>query len=781
MAISKKNKENSMAIERSYELVIIGGGLAGMFGAIAAARLGTKVALINDRPVLGGAGSSESRVGIGGVESERGMPNVPFFFHHARETGLMEEFTLENKVRNPSKCWSLFDMVFWSMVTAEPNLTLYLNTSAMRAEMKDDETIEAIRCWQTTTFKEFLIRGKIFIDASGDGHIAYDAGALYRLGRESKTEFGESLAPDKADTYTMAPSIYLEWRDAGHPVPFMPPKWAKPLSDADLLPMKTSLPNAYPENRFHDAIRLRIRKYGFWWMEFGGLKDTISDAEEIRDELYRIAYGMWDKIKNWSSGAADTLDLTWVGPVPGKRESRRFIGDHMLTQGDIWGKTAFPDSVAYGGRAIDLHTPGNIYARFTPAEYVSSKGLYSIPYRCLYSKNIKNLMMAGRNISVSHVALGSMRVMRQTAIIGEASGTAAALCIKYGVTPRGLYEQYTTELQQQLLKQDCFILDRKNEDPNDFARTAKVTASSTLPQEIVPLDEREMNVFELDISRGHIFRVTESHLESVTLFLESRRPEDFEIKLGLRASTSIYDFSATEDIATATAVVPGTGEPQPVNQQPPIASIKQSWVTFKFDIDVEPGYYWVWLPEHMDIYWIGVNDREPIGTRRVVWDEALGVYRPLKDYGSYCFKLNPQSKPYTGENVVSGVAHPTDEGANIWISERKLPQYIDLDFGQPKEIDTVYLTFDSNLNKEYGPRFLWLSGPRPEIVRDYIVNAEVDGRWVKVVEEQGNFQRHKIHTFNNPVTTQKIRLEVLATNGVSEARIYEIRAYREQN
>ena len=149
--------------------------------------------------------------------------------------------------------------------------------------------------------------------------------------------------------------------------------------------------------------------------------------------------------------------------LPGKRESRRFVGDHMLTQNDIQEKKLFHDRIAYGGRAIDLHTPGNIYARYTPAEYVPIDGLYNITYRCLYSKNITNLMLAGRNVSVTHVALGTTRVQRQTTIMGQATGTAAYLCITHNTTPRGIYENHITELQQLLLKQDCYILELKNE------------------------------------------------------------------------------------------------------------------------------------------------------------------------------------------------------------------------------------------------------------------------------------------------------------------------------
>lgn len=767
----------SEPIERSYDVVVIGGGLAGISAAISSARLGSKVALIHDRPVLGGASSSESRVVPSGVMQMRDLADVPNWYSHSRETGIIEEIMLEHRYRNPGMYYSIWDMVLWDKVTSEPNISLYLNTSAMKAIMQDDTTISGVKAWQINTYKEFLIMGQLFIDASGDGHIAYDAGAEYRMGRESEDEFGENLAPAKADTHTMANSMYIMWRDVGRPVSFSPPKWAKTLSDADLLIAKATWKESVPEHRIYDAPHLQMWNRGWFWLEYGGMGDTIKDSAEINDELIRLAYGMWNKIKNYGEGA-ENYDLSWVQTVPGKRESRRFVGDYILTQNDIMSHTLFPDRVAYGGRPIDLHPPGGIYSKYAPAEYVLTKGLYSIPFRCLYSKNIKNLMMAGRNISVTHVALGSTRVQGQTAIMGEAVGVAAYLCKKYNTTPRGIYKEYTKELQQLLLKEDCFIIGVNNEDPGDLAKTAKITASSTKILEVTDNRIYDVNVFELNTARAQMFLVTEPRIESIELLLESRCEDDIKIQLRLRSAESLYDFTSEKDIVTASVVLPGTGSPQPVNQQPPIAATQRSWVTFKLDQKVDPGYYWVWLHSKPDVYWCGVGG-EPIATRRVVMKN--GEWRPINERGTYCFKLTPPSKPYGGENVVSGVKRPTDK-TNIWISEPGLPQYVELDFGKPNIIDTIYLTFDNNLDKErmggWKRDKAFIGGPVPECGRDYALFCDVKGSWVKLVEENGNYQRHRRHSFD-AVTTRKIRLEVRATNGIDEARVYEIRCYRE--
>jgi hypothetical protein len=457
-------------IVESYDLVVIGGGMAGICASIAAARLGCKVALVHDRPVLGGNASSEIRVSISGADSR---------FKNARETGILEELRLEYRFRDHDvdvngEINSIWDMILWEWVTRETNLKLYLNTPATHAIMKDDNTIEAIKTRQMGTEKEFRLEGDIFIDSSGDGYIAYKAGADFRMGREAQHEFNESIAPEIADNLTLGSSLLFESKNMGRPVKFTPPDWAYDYPSDDSFPF-----------RGHNRITS-----GFWWIEYGGELNTITDNDEIRDELWKVLFGVWDHIKNHGDHGAENYALDWVGTIPGKRESRRFMGDHVLTQNDIESANPFPDRVAYGGWSIDLHPPKGIYSPGKPAEFNGFPNLYSIPFRCLYSKNITNLMMAGRNISTTHVAFGSTRVMATCAIEGQAAGTAASLCKKYNVLPREVYGSHISELQQQLLKDDCYILDMKNTDDADLALKATVTASSFdsgdyMPQNVV--------------------------------------------------------------------------------------------------------------------------------------------------------------------------------------------------------------------------------------------------------------------------------------------------------
>lgn len=438
---------------KDYEVVVIGGGMAGVCSAIASARHGAKTALINNRPVLGGNASSEIRMHICGADYHG-------FRQNARETGIIEEILLDNKRVNRSHSFSILDTILWEKTRFQENLDLYLNTHITSLTKKEDKIIKVIG-EQLTSEKAFELNGQIFIDATGDGTIAYLAGAEYMSGREGKEKFGEKFAPDKPDNHTMGNTLLFTAVDIGKKVEFIKPEWANTYREEDL---------AYRE---HHEINS-----GYWWIEIGGDNlDVIQDGETIRDELLKAVYGVWDHIKNSGHHNADNFALDWVGFLPGKRESRRIVGDYVLKEQDLFEGKIFDDAIAYGGWPMDMHTVGGIRTRREPNDFIMMEDLYTIPYRSIYSKNISNLMMAGRDISASHMAFGSTRVMATCAVIGQASGTAAAMCIDKKVSPRGLKE-HVHELQQKLLKEDCFIPGFKNEDKNDLALTSNISASS---------------------------------------------------------------------------------------------------------------------------------------------------------------------------------------------------------------------------------------------------------------------------------------------------------------
>ncbi len=439
------------------DVVVVGGGMAGVCAAIAAARNGASVVLIQDRPVLGGNSSSEIRMHIVGADCSGRRNDTD-----SRETGILEELRLEDAVRNPQRSFNMWDLLLYEWVKREHNITLMLNTSCIGVQMSEETRIGAVIALRNSTEDLFTVRGKVFIDCSGDGRLGVEAGAEFRKGREGRDEFGESLAPPKSDHKTLGSSILFITRKHDRPMPFKPPDWIRKFPRCEDLP-----------HRPHSSW-----EYGYWWVEWGGELDTIKDNERIRDELLAIALGVWDHIKN--SGLhpeSENWALEWLGFLPGKRENRRFIGDYILTQHDLERGEIFEDGVAYGGWAIDLHPPEGIDTK-EPPNIAVKVPLYNIPFRCLYSRNIGNLLFAGRNISATHVAFGSTRVMGTCSVMGQAVGTAAALCVHYNCTPRELGKEAIKELQQLLFKQDAYIIGVTNSDPYDIARTAEVKASS---------------------------------------------------------------------------------------------------------------------------------------------------------------------------------------------------------------------------------------------------------------------------------------------------------------
>jgi hypothetical protein len=439
-------------------VVIVGGGLSGVCAALAAARHGARTVLIHDRPVLGGNSSSEIRVHICGADESGARP-------HARESGILEELRLEEAVRNPQRCATMWDLILWEKVSAEPNITLLLNTACDGAETGAEGRIAAVLASRPGTEERFRVGGRLFIDCSGDGRLGAEAGAAWRCGREGPEEFGEPHA-EGPDPDTMGASLMWQARDMGHPVPFQRPAFAHHYETCEELP-----------HRGHEAL-----EHGHWWVEYGGELDTIADGEAIRDELLACMMGVWDHVKNHCPRVdARNWALTWFGFVPGKRESRRLLGDYILTENDLLRATRFEDAVCHGGWSLDTHPPAGIRSPEPPSAHIHCPDMYDIPLRSLSSRSVPNLLMAGRIASCTHMAMGSTRVAATGAVMGQAAGTAAALCVARGCLPRDVATQHIAELQQALVRDDVYLVDRRLDDPWDRARTAQVRASSEAP------------------------------------------------------------------------------------------------------------------------------------------------------------------------------------------------------------------------------------------------------------------------------------------------------------
>ena len=416
-----------------YELIVVGGGVPGCSAAISAARLGVKVALIQDRPVLGGNASTEVRVHI------CGKINLPPYTHLGDLVKEMGAPAVGNGQYN-EKLYK--DQILYDLVKAEENITLYTCIHVYKAEM-DSTGKKIVACYgqDIRTGAQTRFVGKWFVDCTGDAMLGYEAGADYHIGREAKSEYGEAAAPEKEDMMTMGASVMWTTIEDANPTTFPTLAWAHQFTAESAIPSV----------------------HGDWQWETGIGYDQVYDIERIRDNGLRAAFGHWSYMKNqikegkWYDKCVNRK-LGWVSWIAGKRESRRLLGDVVLKQQDIQGKKEWQDACVTASWSIDLHLPEARNHKFFPGDefysyaYHNKKSDYAIPYRTLYSRNIDNLFMAGRNISVTHVGLGTVRVMRTGGMMGEVVGMAASLCKKYDTNPRGVYNFHLDELKKLMEK-----------------------------------------------------------------------------------------------------------------------------------------------------------------------------------------------------------------------------------------------------------------------------------------------------------------------------------------
>lgn len=494
------------------DLVVVGGGLSGVCCAITAARAGTQVILVQDRPVLGGNASSEVRLWILGATSHMGNNN-----RWAREGGVIDELLVENMYRNPEGNPLILDTITLEKVVSEPNITLLLNTAVFDLEKDPDDADKITKvmafCPQNST--QYELSAPLFCDASGDGIVGFLAGAAFRMGAESSEEFGEKFAPTSQYGELLGHSMYFYSKDVGKPVKYVAPSFALDVTD--------KVPRFRSFNTQDFGCRL-------WWLEYGGRLDTVHETETIKWELWKVIYGVWDYIKN--SGKfpeAENLTLEWVGTIPGKRESRRFEGDYMLIQQDIVEQRPHYDDVAFGGWSIDLHPADGVFSEKPGCNQWHSKGTYGIPYRCFYSRNVKNLFLTGRIISASHVAFGSSRVMATSAHGGQAVGLAAKICAENGWLPADLAQEENVKiLQKKLLKTGQHIPNFALKDEEDLVQKANITASSTL--QITELPE-EAEATPMQFATAQMIPVTAGKMPLVTIHPYASEATDLAIEL----------------------------------------------------------------------------------------------------------------------------------------------------------------------------------------------------------------------------------------------------------
>ncbi|MEK5642771.1 pyridine nucleotide-disulfide oxidoreductase [Paenibacillus rhizosphaerae] len=740
------------------DVTVIGGGLAGVCAAIAAARLGSQVVLVNNRPVLGGNSSSEVRVWVCGATAHG-------INRYARETGIMGELFVENQYRNPEGNPYLWDLVILEAVRAEPNITLLLNTDVHEVEAdgpEENRTIRSVTGWMMGSERRIRMESPVFLDCTGDGLVGFMAGARSRIGREASREYGEAWAPEEADGITLGSTLLFYTKDAGHPVRFVPPSFAKDITQTPI-PIKR-------------VIRSGDSGCHYWWIEWGGELDTVHDNEVIRDELWSVIYGIWDYIKNSGRFEADAMTLEWVGSIPGKREYRRFVGDYVLNQNDIIAQEPFPDRIAFGGWSIDLHPPQGMYAEASGSKHMHADGIYHIPYRSLYSANVSNLLFAGRNISASHVAFGTTRVMATCAVMGEAAGTAAALCAAKGVPPRAIYRSHLHELQQTLLRQDAAVIGLRHEDDRDLARQAKVSASSvrgsigvTKPHSAYRLERDAAILFPVEPGmQGLELLVNASGDTRLMVELwDTGRPENYVPCTKVAEAEAAVSKGEAQWISLPLAWAPDT--PQNafviIRGNPDISLYRAAEPltgVLAFEKGAVPNAS-ADLEDH--------DENQPV----VAWSMKALVRQP------FCFKVLGTTAAYSPAKAVGGYKRPFG-GPNLWASDSLGPEdeaWLQLTWESEITLQEVRLTWNDDVNED----LINLHHHRtpfeiiPELVKSYRLEARIRGEWSTIASVQDNRRRSNRIALNERISADALRLVIEETNGAPAAELVEIRVY----
>lgn len=750
-------KRTPKTISLEADLIIVGGGLTGTCAAITAARAGMKVIVVQDRPVLGGNASSEVRLWVLGATSHMGNNN-----RWAREGGVINEIMLENIHRNPDGNPLIFDTVLLEKVVEEKNITLLLNTAVFDLDKSAEDTISAVHAFCSQNSTQYRLNAPLFCDASGDGIVAFLAGAAFRMGAESQEEFGEKFAPDKAYGELLGHSMYFYSKDVGRPVKFTPPSFA--LQDITQIPRyKTFNPKDF-------GCRL-------WWLEYGGRLDTVHDTETIKWELWKVVYGAWNYIKN--SGLfpeAETMTLEWVGTIPGKRESRRFEGDYMLRQQDIVEQKPFEDTVAFGGWSIDLHPADGIYSDQAGCNQWHGKGVFGIPYRSYYSKNINNLFIAGRIISTTHVAFASTRVMATSAHGGQAVAIAASLAKKYGISPREVGTLHLEELQRELIRSGQYIPHVKLSDAADLVQKAiRIQASSTLKLSEIPGSDHWSAILH---SVAQMLPVSVGKMPSITVTLDADAATSLTIEL--RKSSKSYNHTPDVTLQTKNITLTKGKQEITLNWEVEFDEACYAFICFMKNENVKIQYSEKRISGIVTVF----NATNPAVSN-------YGKQEPTEDIGVETFEFwCPQRRPegrniamklsdpinlFEPENLRNGLQRPI-ASPNAWVADYddKTPA-INVHWNEQTKISSLELVFDADYDHPM-ENVIFL---HPETTMPFCVTG------VKVYNDKNeiiatlddNHQNLRTITFSEPILTENLKIELTNSNENTPVSLFEIRCY----
>jgi hypothetical protein len=754
-SFENNNQRNNRQVVLSADFVVVGGGFAGVNAAVVAARKGTKVILVQDRPVLGGNASSEVRMWIMGATSHGGNNN-----RWSREGGLFNEILLDNLYRNKEGNPIIFDTILLEKVVSESNITLLLNTIVFEVQKKDDENISSVKAFNSQNSTEYIINGKLFCDSSGDGILGFQAGAHFRMGAELKDEFGELFTPTEDYGGLLGHTIYFFSKNMGKPVKYVAPGFA--LKD---------IPNKIPR---YGNISSTEHGNVFWWFEYGGRMDTIHQTEEIKWELWSVVYGVWDYLKN-SGKFPETKNMTleWVGTIPGKRESRRFEGHYMLTQQNIVEQHQFYDAVSYGGWAIDLHPADGVYSAKDGCNQYHSKGIYDIPYRVFVSKNIKNLFVAGRLISVSHVAFGSTRVIATTAHGGQVVGMAAALCLKNGLLPADYIDAVKVkELQQELNLFGQSIQAVPLSKVGNIATEAKIQSSGNLELKQIAFDGPWV---PLEYSSAQILPLKANEKYSIEVEFDAVR--DTKIEVELQGSTKVQNYTPDCMIESKTIGLKAGIQKVNIEFSNVLPVDQYGFFIFRKNDDVKIRCSEQRMTGIVSVFNKinkAVNNYGKQTPPENSGFEAFEFWTPERRPKGYNIAMNisPALTDFKTENVINGLVRPYIR-PNAWVADLNDKQpTITLSWDCEKSINAIQLFLDSdfdhpmeNLNWDHPEHVI------PFVLKNYRI---VDKKGNTVYEMKDNFQAINTIKFTTPLITKELSIVCEHPSALVPASVFQI-------
>ena len=759
------------------DVLVIGSGVAGYCAAIQASREGCDTILIEKDEVLGGNSSPNLGVGITGADRHNAFGSETGIIHEIHETqAWVNGFTPVTKGAMPYNISRRGEAVVQSALE-EAGVRVFKRHYA-RAPRMDGSRIVGVIVEDTAAFRTIEIRvSGVVIEASGDGQIGVLAGADYDTGSEAASEYGERSAPTERRSWVQGTSLVALAIKRPEPIEFIPPPGTP----------------EYTPRLWHGRIATHIRHgHGdfrpgrdlvFLYMtEAGGDMDTVDDDGRIYEMLLKQLWAEWNHVKNGPHAEeAKYWDLLWVSPKAGKRESRRLLGDVILTQTDLEAGRRFPDDIAFGGHDLDDHQSlgavgSNIFGHSIPP-------MYGIPYRSCYSRNIENLLLAGRLISATHLAHSSVRVMRTGGAIGQAVGIAAATCVKKNTTPRGVYEQHLAELQHTLMRRDGTILARSIDESDDLAQTAKITATS----ETRFNEQRPGHRAPLVAPAGNVLWDWPTHIDAVEMYLRNDSAEPRSMKLSILRSRrdppwttgEIWDRTRWNDLRD--------DEFRVITKQVfELLPNADGWHRVVFDnpIELDPkdpvsdaDRIIIALNEDKTVWWALAEDKYEIAEmvehshHDTVWHN-LGVMGTMRVF--------PEIPLGEATNVANGFHRRFSRGpTNVWSSRDPVPQAITLEWPAPVTIRRVELMFDNLVASRHDHP--WERGDRvhPMLAKEYTLEARVDGAWHEIVVERCNIHRFRVHDFD-AVATDQLRLTVHANHGDGgSARVYRIGVYEE--